>query len=118
MEDTRPYESIEFVVRIIYTLAIDEEVEIKVSSNGVHVVINVFNLLEFPKNVNIFHLVISHFVKLFYQVFSQPKSKFVFRKISKSLINQPNMHICDGVIDVEIVRNVHGVYEFPRINVH
>ena len=41
MEDTGPDEGIELVVRVINALAVDEEVEIEVPPDGIHVVVDV-----------------------------------------------------------------------------
>lgn len=42
----------------------------------------------------------------------------VFCKIPEPLIDQPDVHVCNSVIYVEVVRNVHVVYEFPRVQIH
>jgi hypothetical protein len=87
MENTTPDKSIKFVVWIFRTLAIDEEMEIKIPSNSIHVVVNILNFLCFSQNINVFHFLIGHLAVCINQILSQLESKFIFRKISESLIN-------------------------------
>ena len=56
MEYTRPNECIQFVVRVVDALAVDVEMKIEIPPYGIHVVINIVDLLGFPHNINIVHL--------------------------------------------------------------
>ena len=107
MEDTTPDKCVKLVVWIFSTLTIDEEMEVKISSNSIHVVVNILNFLRFSQNINIFHFLIGHLAVGINQILSQLESKFVFRKVSEPLIDEPNMHVSNRVINVEIIWNIH-----------
>ena len=118
VEDTGPNESIKLEVRVFLTFAVDVKVEVQISSDGEHVVVKILNLFRFPENIDVFHLLVGHFVVSIDQILSELESILVFRKVSESLVDKPDVHICDRVVDMEIVGDVHGVDEFPGINVH
>ena len=77
MENTAPNKGIKFVVRIFCTLSVDKEMKIEVSSNCVHVVIDIFDLLRLPQNIYIFHFLICHFAVGINKILSELKSKLV-----------------------------------------
>ena len=118
VEDTGPYEGVELVVRVFSAFAVDEEVEVQISSYGEHVVVKILDFLGFPEDVDVFHFLLGHSVVGVDEVLSELERVLVFGEVPQSLIDEPDMHVRDGVVDVEIVRDVHRVDEFPRVNVH
>ena len=92
--------------------------EIEVSTDRIHVIVNIFNFLCFSQDIHIFHFFVCHSVEGVDQVFSQLKRKLILREVSESLINKPDMHICNRMVYVEIVGDVHRVYELPRVYIH
>ena len=118
MENTRPNQSIQLVIRVVYALAVDVEVEIEVPSDGIHVIVYVVNFLSFPHDIDVVHFAGGHFSEGFNQLLSQLECELVLRKVPQPLVNKPNMHVNNGVVYVEIRRDIHSVYELPRITVH
>ena len=118
MENTRPDQGIKLVIRVVDTLTVDEEVEIVVTTNGVHVVVNIFDLFGLTKYLNIIHFLSSHFVESFDQLFSELEGKFILREVPKSLVEQPHVHVGNRVVDMEVVWYIHGIDKLPGVNIH
>lgn len=87
--------------------------EIKIPSDSEHVIIDIINLLSLPKDFNVFHLCIRHFAEGLNQLLSELECKLILTEVPKSLIYEPNVHIDDRMVDMEITRNIHRVHEFP-----
>lgn len=77
MEDVLPHKCIYFVVRVIHTLTIVEEVIVEVSSVLEHEVAEVFNLLHFPEHINVLHFVICKSIESIDEVFPKIECKLV-----------------------------------------
>lgn len=92
--------------------------KIKVSSNGKEIIINIIDFLLLSQDINILHFSICKLIETFNELFSQLESEFILWKISESLVKEPYMHICNGMINMEIILNIHGIYEFPWVNIH
>ena len=65
VEDTSPHQGVQFVLWAFGRSAINEKVEVQVSSNRIQVIVDVLDLFEFPEHIHIFHLLGDHFVKAF-----------------------------------------------------
>ena len=113
VEDAGPDEGVNLVIWIINRLAIDKEMEVEIPSDSIHVIINIFDLLGFPEDINILHLIASHAVECIDEVLSQLMSIFVLTEVPESLVYQPNMHIGDTVVNMEVIRHVHCVDKLP-----
>ena len=92
--------------------------EVKVSPNGVQIIIYIVNLLLPPQNIHILHLWVSQVIEWIYQLFSQLESELVLWKVSQALIEEPHVHVSNGVVNVKIILYVHAVHELPGVNVH
>lgn len=95
VEDTGPNESIKLEVWVFLTFAVDVKVEVQISSDGEHIVVKILNFFGFPENIDVFHLLVGHFIVSVDQILSELECILVFRKISESLVEKPDVHICD-----------------------
>jgi hypothetical protein len=118
VENGRPHQGVKFVVGVVHALAVDEEVEVQITTNGVHVVVDILDLLGLTEDVHVVHFLVSHFVVGVNHVLSEVHGELVLREVPESLMNEPDMHVGDGMVDVEVIWDVHSVDEFPRIDVH
>jgi len=89
--------------------------EVEVATNGEEIVLNVFNLLMSSEHLDILHLSCNEPVEAFNDFFPELERKLVLRKVSQSLVHEPQMHIRDRVLDVEVFLQVHVVHELPRV---
>ena len=91
--------------------------EVKVSPNSVEIVINLINFLLLSKHINILHFTVGKSIERLNQLLSQLESVFILREVSESLVDKPQVHVSYWVVYVEIILYIHGVHEFPRVNV-
>ena len=63
MEDARPDESIELELWLKARYAMDEEVHVKVLSNGVHVIVKLLDFTMLAEHLYIFHLSGDHTIE-------------------------------------------------------
>lgn len=117
MVDAAPNECVELVVGVINRLGIDKEVEVEVASDGKEVVLNIVDFLLFPEDIHVLHLRVGKLIEGFDQLLLKLESVFVLRKVSQALVDEPNVHVCYRVIDMEVVFNVHCVHKLPRVDV-
>jgi hypothetical protein len=69
------------------------------------------------QNVYCVHLFRYEFVKAVDDFFRELICKLVFFEVSQSLLNQPDMHVCNWIMDVEVFLEVKLCYELPRVHV-
>ena len=118
VEDAAPHEGVQLVVWIFGALAIDEEVEVEVAPDGEHVVVDVLDFLGFSQDVHVLHLLVGHSVERVDQVLSELESKLVLAEISETLVNEPDVHIGDRMVDMKVVWDIHAVHKLPGVDEH
>lgn len=91
---------------------------VKVLSDLEHVVVNIVHLSSSSHDVNVVHLCFGHVTEGFKKIVVELLGVFVLMETSESVTEEPNVHVGDRVLNMEIVWNVHGLYEFPRIKIH
>lgn len=91
VENTSPHQGVELVLRFHSGLTVDEEVEVEVATDAEQVILNVFDLFEFPQNLDCFHLRVDKLVECQDKLFSQLKCEFVFAEISQTRVQEPNV---------------------------
>ena len=69
--------------------------EVVVSSDGEHVVVDVFNLFSLSQNLNVVHLLVCHLIEGLDQLLPELEGELVLGEISEPLIQQPHVHVGD-----------------------
>ena len=95
--------------------SVNKEVVVKVLSDGKQVVVELFNLPVLAEDLDIFHLVVDHSIESLDEFIFELISKRIARKVSETLVDQPQVHVSDGVVNMEIILEVKGVHKFPRV---
>ena len=91
----------------------DKEVVIKVLTDSKHVVIELFDFSMLAEDLDIFHLVVDHSIEESDHLFTELLSELVTGEVSQTLVDQPQMHIGDRVVNMEVILEVESVNEFP-----
>jgi hypothetical protein len=115
MENTRPDKRIQLEFRLHHGLAVDKEVEIQVSADREKIVFNVFHLLHPPHNLHIFHFVGDPLVERLDNLLLQLESKLILGEVAQTLVHQPQMHVGNGVLNVEVFFELKRVHKLPRV---
>jgi len=95
VENTRPDQRIDFVLRLKRGCSVYKEVEVQVFSDSKQVVFDVLELFVSAENVNGVHLITYECVECLYDVVGQLHCKLVFFEVSQSLVDEPHVHVGD-----------------------
>lgn len=91
--------------------------EVKVATDRKEVVLDIIDLLLLAEDVYILHLLVSQLIESLNELLLELKGVLVLSEVSQPLVNEPYVHVRDGVVNVEIVLDIHCVDELPRVNV-
>ena len=93
VENTRPDQRINFVLRLKHGCSVYKEVEVQVFSDGKQVIFDVLELFVSAENVDGVHLITYECVERLYDVVGQLHCKLVFFEVSQSLVDEPHVHV-------------------------
>jgi hypothetical protein len=86
VENASPHKGVQFVRMFNGGLPVDVKVEVEVSADAEQVIFDVFDLFEFPQNLNILHLAGDELIESHDQLFTQLERKFIFSKVTQTLV--------------------------------
>jgi len=115
MENTSPDKRIELIFRLLSSCTIYKKMKVQITSDCIKIILNVLNLFHFPKHLHVLHFRIDQIIESFDQLLAQLECKFIFREITKTLIQQPNVHISNTVMDMEVVLQLELIYKLSAI---
>ena len=93
----------------------DEKVIVEVLADSKQVIVKLVNLLVLPQNLDILHLRFDQAIEAFDDLLFQLLCELIAREVPQSHKDQPQVHVCNRVVDVEVVLEVERVHKFPRV---
>ena len=91
----------------------NEKVIVEVLSDSVQVIVQLFDLFVFTKDLDVLHLTVDESIETFDQLVFENIGKLVMGEVAQALINQPQVNVSDRVMNVEVFLQVKSINKLP-----